>query len=167
MNKEEYNDIIINDAVNILNDDGVVILPTDTVYGLAVKSNSEVAEKKIYNIKKRDLNKKLPVIVDTYERLLSICDVNLDDVRKFYPYIHIHIYEERKYILLYHGISAIFCTPFCEQIKSSQSCQAIVNVSIVILSYISLASGFSSCRRTNLKSLHLEISCALTPDKAL
>ena len=86
MNKEEYNDIIINDAVNILNDDGVVILPTDTVYGLAVKSDSEVAKKKVYNIKKRDLNKKLPVIVDTYERLLTICDVNLDDVRKFYPY---------------------------------------------------------------------------------
>ena len=37
MNKEEYNNIIINDAASILNDDGVIIVPTDTVYGLAIK----------------------------------------------------------------------------------------------------------------------------------
>lgn len=86
MNKEAYNDQIINDAVDILNEDGVIIVPTDTVYGLAVKSNSEVAKEKIYGIKKRNLSKKLPVIVDTYERLLSMCDVDINCLKKFQPY---------------------------------------------------------------------------------
>lgn len=83
-----YNEMIINDAVNILKDDGVIVLPTDTVYGLACSGNSEKGKNKIYGIKERNLNKKLPIIVDTYDRLLDICDVNetkLRKIRKFFP----------------------------------------------------------------------------------
>jgi len=86
MSREEYNEKIIDDAVAILNDDGVIIVPTDTVYGLAIRSDSEIAMKKIYAIKKRNLNKKLPVIVDTYERLLSLCDIEIDVIRRLHPF---------------------------------------------------------------------------------
>ena len=88
MNKEGYNNKIIEDAVEILNDDGVIIVPTDTVYGLAVKCDSKKAIEKIYEIKKRNLNKQLPIVVDTYERLLSICDVEINEIKKlnkFFP----------------------------------------------------------------------------------
>ena len=88
MSKDIYNNKIIEDAVKILNDDGIVIVPTDTVYGLCVRSDSEIAIKKIYDIKNRNIVKKLPIIVDSYERLLSICDIELEKIkrlRKYYP----------------------------------------------------------------------------------
>lgn len=88
MNKDMYNEVIINDAVNILKDGGVIALPTDTVYGLACSGNSEDGINKIYNIKGRNFNKKLPIIVDTYERLFDICEVSeekLKRVKKYFP----------------------------------------------------------------------------------
>ena len=36
-----------------------------------------------------------------------------NDVRKFYPYIHIHIYEESKYILLYLQENVCVCVCVC------------------------------------------------------
>lgn len=86
MNKEDYNKKIIDDAVDILNDDGIIIVPTDTVYGLAIKSSSEVAKNKIYSIKKRECNKRLPIVVDTYERLMEVCDVDKEILKKIQPF---------------------------------------------------------------------------------
>lgn len=83
MNKEEYNNKIINDAVEILKNDGVIVVPTDTVYGFAIDSGSELAMKKVYEIKKRDLGKKLPIIVDSYDMLIELCDINKDVLKKF------------------------------------------------------------------------------------
>lgn len=86
MSRQDFNDKIINDAVTILKDDGVIVIPTDTVYGLACSGNSEEGLKKIYSIKKRNINKKLPIIVDSYERLLSLCEVNEETLRKLKPF---------------------------------------------------------------------------------
>ena len=86
MTKEDYGNKIIEDAVEILDNDGVIVVPTDTVYGLAVKSDSEIAIEKIYSVKKRSRDKKLPIVVDTYDRLLSICDVDLELIKRLYPY---------------------------------------------------------------------------------
>lgn len=86
MNKEDYNKKIIDDAVSILNDDGIIVVPTDTVYGLAIKSTSENAVQKIYSIKKRKLDKRLPIVVDTYERLMSVCEVDKELLKKLQPF---------------------------------------------------------------------------------
>lgn len=86
MNKEDYNNKIIDDAVEILNDDGVIIVPTDTVYGLAVSSKSETAINKIYSIKNRNFDKRLPIVVDTYERLMNVCEINKDTLKKLQPF---------------------------------------------------------------------------------
>lgn len=86
MNKDLYNELIINDAVDILNDDGVIVLPTDTVYGLACRGDSEIGKNKIYRIKERNLNKKLPIIVDTYERLFDICEISEEKIRRIRNY---------------------------------------------------------------------------------
>ena len=50
--------------INILQKDGVVGLPTETVYGLAGNAYSSKAIKKIYQLKKRP--KKNPLIVHYY-----------------------------------------------------------------------------------------------------
>ena len=86
MNREDYNNIVIEEAVNALKDDGVIILPTDTVYGLAVSYNSEAGVKKIYDIKKRKLDKKLPIIVNSYEMLERYCDVDLSVIKRLHAF---------------------------------------------------------------------------------
>lgn len=88
MTKEEYNNKIIDDAVMVLKNDGIIVLPTDTIYGFAIDSYSEKAFNKIYEIKKRNLSKKLPLVVDTYERLTSLCEIKREQLRrlqKYYP----------------------------------------------------------------------------------
>ena len=88
MTKEDYNNKIIEDAVNVLKEDGVIIVPTDTVYGLAIDSRSVVAINKIYEIKKRSIDKRLPIVVDTYDRLLSLCEIEIEQLKRlqlYYP----------------------------------------------------------------------------------
>ena len=86
MTKEDYNNKIIDDAVSVLKNDGIIIVPTDTVYGLAIDSKSEVAFNKIYEVKKRSLSKKLPIVVDTYGRLKSLCEITEDELKRLHPY---------------------------------------------------------------------------------
>lgn len=86
MTKEDYNNKIIDDAVSVLKDDGVIIVPTDTVYGIAINSASEIAFNKVYEIKKRSLSKKLPIVVDTYTRLKSICEISEDEIKRLHKY---------------------------------------------------------------------------------
>lgn len=50
-------------AVDCLLNGGVVLLPTDTVYGLAVLPSDETAVDKLYVLKARPRNRSLPVMV--------------------------------------------------------------------------------------------------------
>jgi L-threonylcarbamoyladenylate synthase len=45
----------------VLENDGLVVYPTDTIYGLGANIFSEAAIKKVYSLKKRDLDKPLSV----------------------------------------------------------------------------------------------------------
>jgi len=56
---------IINNAVKILRDGGIVGFPTDTVYGIAADSRNKKAIEKLYTIKKRDKKKPLQILVDS------------------------------------------------------------------------------------------------------
>jgi L-threonylcarbamoyladenylate synthase len=53
----------VDEAVNCLESGGVVLLPTDTVYGLAVSPLHPAAVSKLYCMKKRPEQVKLPVMV--------------------------------------------------------------------------------------------------------
>lgn len=53
----------ISNIINCLKEGGVVLLPTDTVYGLAVKPDIEKAVTKIYELKSRPRHMFLPVMV--------------------------------------------------------------------------------------------------------
>lgn len=86
MTKEDYNNKIIDDAVMVLKNDGIIILPTDTIYGMAIDSGSVNAFNKIYEVKKRNLSKKLPLVVDTYDRLISLCEIKREQLKKLQKY---------------------------------------------------------------------------------
>ncbi len=76
-------------AENILNNDGVVVLPTDTLYGLVASVNSKKAIEKIYKIKERDKSKALIVLISSLKDL-DIFDIKIDKdqakiLEKFWP----------------------------------------------------------------------------------
>ena len=56
---------VIEEAVDVLLDGGVIALPTDTVYGLAADATNPVAVAKLYEIKKRSADKPLAVLIDS------------------------------------------------------------------------------------------------------
>src|SRR3989344_3363285 len=53
----------INEAVSVLSSGGVIVYPTDTLYGLGANALDEKVVKKIFEIKKRSLSKPLPILV--------------------------------------------------------------------------------------------------------
>jgi len=56
-------------AIKILKNNGVVVLPTDTLYGLVASVDSKKAIEKIYEIKERDKSKALIVLISSLKDL--------------------------------------------------------------------------------------------------
>ena len=57
----------IEELANIINNDGILAVPTDTVYGISCNSFSESAIKKIYSAKKRSLDKPICVLTNNID----------------------------------------------------------------------------------------------------
>lgn len=64
----EYNDDIIK-ACQVLRDGGVILYPTDTIWGLGCDASNSLAVKRIYEIKKRIESKLMIVLVDSQAKL--------------------------------------------------------------------------------------------------
>jgi len=54
---------IITTTIQILKEGGVIVAPTDTVYGMLADATNELAIKKLYKIKDRPEDKALPIFV--------------------------------------------------------------------------------------------------------
>lgn len=67
---------IIKKVIDILNKDGVVVLPTDTVYGICGSFESVKAYQKILAIKGREAEKLLPVFVHCMQNAKEIAYIN-------------------------------------------------------------------------------------------
>lgn len=74
----------LQDAIDRLRDGGVVVLPTETVYGLAANALDESAVRSIFLVKGRPLNDPLIVHVldSTWIERYAICDKYFDRVKK-------------------------------------------------------------------------------------
>lgn len=68
-------------AKDVLKNGGVIIAPTDTLYGVLTRAEDEKAVKRIYNIKGRDDNKPLIVLITSIASLQKF-DITLDDMQK-------------------------------------------------------------------------------------
>jgi tRNA threonylcarbamoyl adenosine modification protein (Sua5/YciO/YrdC/YwlC family) len=53
---------LLQEALSVLNEDGVVALPTDTVYGLAARADCRSAVRRVYRLKGRDYKKPLVLL---------------------------------------------------------------------------------------------------------
>ena len=73
---KKYKENEIDELAKILINDGVICVPTDTVYGLCARINSKKAYEKLIDIKKRPLNKLFPIMCADEEQVRSIAIVN-------------------------------------------------------------------------------------------
>ena len=57
------------DPAEIIKNDGITVLPTDTLYGICASPFSKKAVEKIYTIKGRDENKPFIILIDSIQQL--------------------------------------------------------------------------------------------------
>lgn len=62
----------ISSVVDILNNDGVISVPTDTVYGVCARISSIDAYNKLIEVKKRSANKLFPIMCANIEQIKDI-----------------------------------------------------------------------------------------------
>ena len=74
---EDINTIVHN-AFEVIKNGGVILYPTDTVWGLGCDATHAEAVQKIYNIKKRSLNKSMIILVN--ERLMHQVFTDIPEV---------------------------------------------------------------------------------------
>lgn len=77
----------LRDAVSVLKEGGIIVYPTDTVYGLAVDAFNLEAIGKLFVLKKRS-QKPLPVIVANMAMAKSIAEISHEQetiMKKYWP----------------------------------------------------------------------------------
>lgn len=72
----------LNEIKKILDNDGVIIFPTDTVYGIACNCFSEKAIKKVFDIKKRPENKPINVLSNNLDKI-KLVSKNISEKEEF------------------------------------------------------------------------------------
>ncbi|MGY5143115.1 MAG: L-threonylcarbamoyladenylate synthase [Candidatus Nitrosopumilus sp. bin_32a] len=78
----------IEKASQIISQGGIVIFPTDTVYGIGCDPYNKASIEKIYKIKSRDTTKSVPVLtysIETAERIAQFDQFTKKIVKKFWP----------------------------------------------------------------------------------
>jgi L-threonylcarbamoyladenylate synthase len=78
----------IEKASQIINQGGIAVFPTDTVYGIGCNPYNRDAVRKIYEIKSRDILKPFPVLVyskEIAERIAFFDEFTKKIVEKFWP----------------------------------------------------------------------------------
>jgi len=81
--------LMISEAALLVHRDGVVAFPTETLYGLGVNALSEKAIRKVFNIKGRNYEKPIPILIYKKE-VLSEFVSNVPEkaenlIEKFWP----------------------------------------------------------------------------------
>ena len=82
------NENIINEAIEVLANGGVVIYPTDTVYGLGANIFNNKAVRKVFKIKQRDLLKPLSILVSDTDAIDVVARISIyqkDTLDKYLP----------------------------------------------------------------------------------
>jgi L-threonylcarbamoyladenylate synthase len=78
----------IEKVSEIINEGGIAVFPTDTVYGIGCNPYNINAVKKIYKVKSRDISKSLPVLAyskEIAERIAHFDKLTRKIVDKFWP----------------------------------------------------------------------------------
>ncbi|MBN2734114.1 MAG: threonylcarbamoyl-AMP synthase [Methanomicrobiaceae archaeon] len=78
----------IDEAVSVLHRDGLIVYPTETVYGLGCDAFSDNAIHRVYEVKKRPLSNPISIAVCDLEMALAVTlmsDFEQEFIEKFLP----------------------------------------------------------------------------------
>lgn len=79
---------VISEAIDVLADGGVVIYPTDTVYGLGANIFDNKAVRQVFKIKNRNLLKPLSILVSDTDSIDLVSEISLNQkntIEKYLP----------------------------------------------------------------------------------
>jgi len=94
-------------AKKILENDGVVVIPTDTLYGIVASVFSPKAVEKIYKIKERDKTKPLIVLISSVKGLEKF-DIKGDFSKIFQPKVSVLLEcKSNKFKYIHRGTNEI------------------------------------------------------------
>lgn len=65
----------MDEIVEIISSGGIILYPTDTIWGIGCDATNADAVEKIYQIKKREASKPMIILVDNDQRLQSLVEV--------------------------------------------------------------------------------------------
>ncbi|WP_405269777.1 L-threonylcarbamoyladenylate synthase [Methanobrevibacter sp.] len=74
---DDFDEKIVNEAIRVLADGGVVLYPTDTIYGLGANIFDNKAVKKVFEIKQRSLLKPLSILVSDVNAIDLVAKVSI------------------------------------------------------------------------------------------
>lgn len=81
--------INLKEPAQIIQEGGIVIFPTETVYGIGVNGLNETAIKKLYEVKQRPTNKPISLLVNSIEMIekvaKDITEIEYDLIKRFFP----------------------------------------------------------------------------------
>lgn len=86
--KINCNEDNINKAADVVKNGGIIVFPTDTVYGLGCDPYNKNAVEKIYEIKKRKKTKPLSILAFSKNEISKIAIINKIEekiIKKFFP----------------------------------------------------------------------------------
>ena len=79
----------MSEATNVLKNGGIVVFPTETVYGIGASVLNEKAIRKLYKAKRRPLTQKISILVGSIEMLERVTkDLSRQErklIEKFFP----------------------------------------------------------------------------------
>ncbi len=82
INPARIDQLLIKKAADVVKKGGVVVFPTDTVYGLGCRADNLKSILGIYRLKKRDSRKPLPVLIAAQRQLLDLKVVITRETKK-------------------------------------------------------------------------------------
>ncbi|WP_299525642.1 L-threonylcarbamoyladenylate synthase [uncultured Methanobrevibacter sp.] len=103
-NQNKIDKNIIDEVIEILANGGVVLYPTDTVYGLGANIFDRKAVKKVYNIKKRSYLKPISLLVSSKEAVSLVSKVSINQLNfidKYLPGPYTFILKKSKIVPRY------------------------------------------------------------------
>lgn len=96
-------------AIAVLNDSGIGVLPTDTVYGVVAKATERIAVERLYTLKQRERKPGTIVAVSVAQLIsLGISEDYLKKGEKYWPGpLSIVLSLEGKYSYIHQGVGTV------------------------------------------------------------
>lgn len=98
---DKIDENIITEAIKVLADGGVILYPTDTVYGLGANIFDNNAVRRIYEIKKRSYLKPLSILVSDVESIDLVAKLSFsqkETVKNYLPGPYTFILNKREIV---------------------------------------------------------------------